>query len=118
MDRNDKDDKPLSLAPVVPCTDLGTAVETWSALLGTTPTFVDGDRWAQFDLPSGRLALAGTDQATTAPSVMVKVPDVEQARERAAALGLTVGEIEQGPHERRCTVHGPNGWDVVFYCPA
>ncbi|WP_169946675.1 VOC family protein [Microbispora sp. H11081] len=114
----DQDDKALSLAPVVPCADLGAAVEAWSALLGTTPTFVDGDRWAQFDLPSGRLALAGTDQATAAPSVMVKVAGVEHARERAAALGLTVGEIEEGPHERRCVVRGPSGWDVVFYSPA
>ena len=114
----DKDGKALSLAPVVPCADLGAAVETWSALLGTAPTFVDGDRWAQFDLASGRLALAGTDRATSAPSVMVKVPDVERARERAVALGLTAGAIEQGPHERRCTVHGPDGWDIVFYSPA
>lgn len=114
----DQDDKALSLTPVVPCADLGAAVEAWAALLGAAPTFVDGSRWAQFDLPSGRLALAGDDRATSAPSVMVKVPDVERARERALALGLSAGEVERGPHERRCAVRGPDGWDVVFYSPA
>ncbi|GAA0381757.1 hypothetical protein GCM10009530_35630 [Microbispora corallina] len=114
----DHDDAALSLAPVVPCSDLGTAVAAWSALLGTAPTFVDGGRWAQFDLGSGRLALSGDDRATAAPSVMVKVPDVPRARERAVALGLDVGEVEEGPHERRCAVRGPDGWDVVFYAPA
>ena len=26
------------------------AVERWEQLLGLPPTFVDGDRWAQFDV--------------------------------------------------------------------
>jgi hypothetical protein len=40
------------LTPVLPVDDMGAAVTAWAALLGARPTFVDGDRWAQFDLPT------------------------------------------------------------------
>ncbi|MBB2910810.1 hypothetical protein FHS43_002073 [Streptosporangium becharense] len=107
----------FSLAPVIPCADLRKSAEVWAALLGAAPTFVDGGRWAQFDLASGRLALSGTDRVSSGPSVMVKVADVAAARAHAAELGLDAGPIETGPHEVRCVVSGPDGWDVVFYAP-
>ena len=42
------------------------AAKVWAALLGVAPTFVDGDRWAQFDVNGKRIALAGTDRAFAA----------------------------------------------------
>ncbi|WP_367138180.1 VOC family protein [Saccharothrix sp. HUAS TT1] len=105
------------IAPVVPTDDLAAAVGRWSALLGVDPTFVDGDRWAQFDLAGGRLALSGADRVHDGPAVLVKVPDLDEAHARAAALGFTVGEITTGPHERRCVAVGPDGYAVILHSP-
>jgi predicted enzyme related to lactoylglutathione lyase len=103
-----------SITPVLPADDLGAAVEFWSSVLGIAPTFVDGNRWAQFDLGSHRLALAGSDRLTDQPSVMVKVSDLEAAREQVGASGARVGEIQTGPHEHRFLAHTPFG-SIIFY---
>jgi len=100
---------------VNPVADLAAAVERWSALLGAEPTFVDGDRWAQFDLGPVRIALAGTDRSGDAAGLMIKVEDLGQARAAAAASGFAVGEVEQGPHEERCTIGEPGGGESVLY---
>lgn len=105
------------VASVLPVDDVAAAAETWAALLGVAPTFVDGERWAQFDVAGRRLALAGTDRVSNLPGVMIKVSDLEAARARAEAQGLTVGPVQEGPHEQRCLVDGPGGWPVVFYSP-
>jgi hypothetical protein len=104
-----------NLATVLPVDDVATAAATWSALLGVAPTFIDGQRWAQFDVAGRRLALAGTDRVSNLPGVMVKVADLEAAIARAADQGLSVGPIQDGPHERRCMVEAPGGWPLVFY---
>jgi catechol 2,3-dioxygenase-like lactoylglutathione lyase family enzyme len=106
-----------SISPVFPVTDLEDAVAFWSNLLGIEPTFVDGDRWAQFDLDGKRLALASSDRASDRPGLMVKVEDLAADRERLLADGLEVGPIEEGPHELRCTSTSPGGWAVVLYAP-
>ncbi|MEU4745372.1 hypothetical protein AB0G02_33600, partial [Actinosynnema sp. NPDC023658] len=98
------------IAPVVPTDDLAGSVERWSALLGVQPTFVDGDRWAQFDVAGGRLALSGADRVHDGPAVLVKVPDLDEAVARAQALGFVVGEVTTGPHERRCVAVAPDGY--------
>jgi catechol 2,3-dioxygenase-like lactoylglutathione lyase family enzyme len=61
------------LSFVLPVDDLAVAVAFWKDLLGMDPTFVDGDRWAQFDHGGARLALAGKDRASDSPGVMLKV---------------------------------------------
>jgi hypothetical protein len=106
-----------SLTPVLPVYPLAAAVEVWTRLLGVKPTFVDGDRWAQFDVNGRRLALAGTDRVSDLAGVMIKVNDVKAARSAAQSQGLSVGEIDEGPHETRCTATAPGGWSIVFYCP-
>lgn len=106
------------LASVLPVADLAAAVEFYQRVLGTGPTFVDGDRWAQFDLGGTRLALAGADRSSDAAGIMVKVPDLDAAHAAAVASGLAVGPIEQGPHERRCVVTSPDGHAVTLYAPA
>ena len=105
------------VASVIPVDDLATAVEVWARLLGVPPTFVDGDRWAQFDVAGGRIALAGADRAHDSPGLLVKVADVDRARADALAAGLYVGEVTDGPHERRCVVTAPDRCPVVFYTP-
>jgi len=104
-----------SLATVLPVDDLPTAVAIYTRLLGIDPTFVDGDRWAQFDLAGRRLALAGSDRVSELPGLLIRVTDLAAARADAAGLGLHVGAIQAGPHEDRCVVTGPGAWPVILY---
>jgi hypothetical protein len=105
----------VRLTTVLPVDDVDGGVAFWAAALGTEPTFVDGDRWAQFDVGPHRLALAGADRTADTAGVLVKVEDLEATRAGLVAGGLEVGEIETGPHERRCTATAPGGWVVTFY---
>lgn len=115
-------DKPMldpgSLTPVIPVEDLAAAVAHWEAVLGGPPTFVDGTRWAQFDLGGRRLALAGTDRITDLPALMLKAPDLDAAREFLAQLGATLDPVEVGPHESRFLARGAGPMDIVVYSPA
>jgi hypothetical protein len=106
-----------SLATVLPVDDVAAAAKVWQALLGVAPTFVDGDRWAQFDVAGRRLALAGTDRVSDQPGVMIKVDDLAAARAAALAAGLTVGDDQIGSHETRFTALAPGGWPATFYAP-
>jgi catechol 2,3-dioxygenase-like lactoylglutathione lyase family enzyme len=106
-----------SIASVLPVPDLEGAVSFWRDVLGVEPTFVDGDRWAQFDLGGRRLALSGTDRVAPMPGVMVKVDDLAAAKASLEASGVEVGETAAGPHESRFVATAPGGWPVVFYAP-
>jgi hypothetical protein len=106
-----------AVIPVMPSSDLAQDVALWQGLLGVAPTFVDGDRWAQFDVGAGRLALAGRDRVSVVRGFMLMVVDLEAARADAEALGLQVGLIEVGPHERRCVALGGHGAPIVLYAP-
>ncbi len=105
----------LNLSPVLPVDDIASAVVAWSALLGAPPKFVDGERWAVFDLGGHRLALAGSDRDADTAGVMIKVDDLAAARDRATGLGLAIGPDRQGPHETRFTLTAPGDWPVTFY---
>jgi len=105
------------LNPVLPVDDLNQAVGVWSALLRAGPTFVDGDRWAQFDVGGRRLALAGTDRVSDRAGVMIKVTDLAASLDAARGQGLDVGEPQEGPHEVRCVVMTPGGWPAILYQP-
>lgn len=94
------------ISPVVPVDDLANAVTTWSTVLGVEPTFVDGDRWAQFDVGGSRLALAGTDRATDDAGVMIKVGDIQSAHDAYGQAGLEVGPVSEGAHEVRFELGG------------
>jgi hypothetical protein len=104
------------ITPVVPVDDLVAAAKFWELVLGVAPTFVDGDRWAQFDVGPRRLALAGTDRVTDEPSLMLKVGDLDAARSQVTAAGATAGEVQEGPHELRFLATTPYG-AIVFYSP-
>lgn len=105
------------IATVVPVDDLPAAVQAWTGLLGAEPTFVDGDRWAQFDVAGSRIALSGADQVTDGVALLLRVPDLERARAQATASGLRTGEITNGPHERRCVVRTAEGVEIVLHSP-
>lgn len=105
------------LATVLPVEDMQAAVAAWSALLGAQPTFVDGDRWAQFDVAGSRLALAGTDRTSNAAGVMVKVADLDGVHAKLTEAGFAPGSVETGPHERRFAVTMPGGWTATLYQP-
>ena len=107
----------VSMAAVFPTGSMGDAVGFVSAVLGIEPTFVDGDRWAQFDLDGARLALGARTETSGAPRVMVKVAGLEAVAARLAAAGYEVTGPVTGPHERRVSVTGPDGWDAVLYEP-
>lgn len=109
--------EPGSLAPVIPVEDLGAAVRYWEEVLGGPPTFVDGTRWAQFDLGGRRLALAGTDRITDRPAVMLKAADLGVAREALERLGAKLGPVESGPHESRFLAERDGSVDIVVYSP-
>lgn len=100
---------------VMPVPDMSQSVSFWEGLLGVKATFVDGDRWAQFDVGGSRLALAGRDWTPELPGTMIKVSALDQARNELTAKGLTVGDITRGEHELRCVARDPGGWPVVLY---
>jgi len=102
------------VTPVIPVDDLESAVPVWTQLLVTDPTFVDGDRWAQFDVGSSRVVLAGTGRPSDEAGVMIKVANLEAAKSELEAAKLTIGEIQTGPHELRALVTGA-GAPVTIY---
>lgn len=107
------------LAVVIPVREMAAGLAMWEELLGVSPTFVDGKRWAQFDTPSGRLCLAGTDRPTKHISVMLKVATdrLGDARTMLADRNFVVDEIHEGPHESRFTAQDPSGTEIVLYAP-
>jgi catechol 2,3-dioxygenase-like lactoylglutathione lyase family enzyme len=106
------------LTTMLPVADLAAAVDAWSSVLGAEPTFVDGDRWAQFDLAGTRLALAGTDRVGFGAGIMAKVVDLDSEHARLCTAGLAPAPIERGPHERRFAVEMPGGGFAIYYSPA
>ena len=102
------------ISTVVPVDDLAGAVARWSAVLGADPTFVDGDRWAQFDVGPSRIALAGTDRSADRTGGMRKVDDAAAARAAYEAAGVAVGPMVEGPHEYRFEVEGLDAPITVY----
>ena len=102
------------ISPVVPVADMASAVATWTTVLGVDPTFVDGDRWAQFDVAGARVALAGTDRASDDTSLMLKVQDAAASHAAFAAGGQAVGELVQGEHEVRFEIVGLDAPVTVY----
>lgn len=95
--------------------DMSVAVAAWSCALEVSPTFVDGERWAQFDVAGARIALAGTDRSAERAGVLAKVADLDMVHRRLSEIGLTPTAIEAGPHERRFTVPMPGDASLTLY---
>lgn len=105
----------LSITTVVPVDNMQEGVLEWATVLGVEPTFVDGDRWAQFDVGTTRLALSGTDRTSDSVGVLVKVDDIAAHADTVRGSGLDVDDPTQGSHEQRSVVHHPNGATTILY---
>lgn len=104
------------VSAVVGTGSLGPSVKFWTAVLGAAPTFVDGDRWAQFDVAGSRLSVGAGPERPTAPvAVMVAVDDLDSFCAAASAAGLSIGEVLVGAHEKRVALMGPSGEEVIAY---
>jgi catechol 2,3-dioxygenase-like lactoylglutathione lyase family enzyme len=104
------------LNTVLPVTDMVAGVAYWSEILGVEATFVDGDRWAQFDVGATRLALAGRTEAGE-PAVLAKVADLDAELSRISAAREVEIERDDGTHESRATLRDPDGNVLVLYQP-
>lgn len=98
---------------------MDSTVALLSAVFGCAPTFVDGQRWAQFDVNGSRVSLAGTDREGDGPSLSVKVHGLDAAAARLRGAGFEVGEPVSGPHERRAVISPDHAlaWTIVLYQP-
>lgn len=103
-----------SLSVSVPTDAMGESLAFWSVLLGPA-TFVDGGRWAQYDVGAHRLSLAGGDQRPDRLSILVRVTNLERALEEAQTAGIKYSEVATGPHERSSELVGPTDERVVVY---
>lgn len=103
-----------SITAVLPVDDLAAAVAEWTLVLGVEPTFVDGDRWAQFDVGGTRLALAGADRAGERAGALVKVDDIDEQVARLRRAGMRVDDPVEGPHEVRAVVHLAQGVTTIY----
>ncbi len=98
---------------VVGADALAVSVEFWKSVLGIDPTFVDGERWAQFDVGGARLSLGAGAERPATTSVMVAVDDLDGFRASVAVAAASA--VVDGPHERRVTFSGPAGETVIVY---
>jgi catechol 2,3-dioxygenase-like lactoylglutathione lyase family enzyme len=104
------------LSVVVPADRIEESVRFWSHILGA-PTFVDGQRWAQFDVGGTRLAVGAGGEKPAVTTVLVKVSNLDAAVSKLAEDGIELDEIDEGAHKRRVAAQGPSGELVVLYQP-
>lgn len=104
----------------VPVDDLGNALAFYANGLGYTVKFRDSDRFALLSNDAHSLALAAGDETLglTAPGLMVRVADVEQAAAELLASGGTVlSPPISGEHETRAAAASADGTPLVLYTP-
>ncbi|WP_406229603.1 VOC family protein [Nocardia sp. NBC_01009] len=107
------------LGTIFPADNLTAAIDLLTAVFGTKATFVDSDRWAQFDIGPARVMLAGTDREGDTPSLSAKVDDLDATLARLRAAGFAAADPVTGPHERRTSVRPTpdSPWAIVLYEP-
>ncbi|MEV0293616.1 hypothetical protein [Nocardia sp. NPDC050710] len=107
------------IGTILPADNVPAAVDFLTAVLRTPATFVDGDRWAQFDIGPVRVSVAGTDREGEAAALSVKVTDLDATLNRLRETGCAVADPVIGPHERRVSVRldRQSPWTVVLYEP-
>jgi hypothetical protein len=107
------------IGTILPADNLAAAIDLLTAVFGTAATFVDSDRWAQFDIGATRVSLAGTDREGDTLSLAAKVTDLDATLARLRAAGFAAADPVTGPHERRTSVRpSPESpWAIVLYEP-
>ena len=97
---------------LIPTDDFASTLAFFKDFLKLPPKFVDGERYAEFDLNGLKLGLlAGEERIVDATALGVRVDNVEAA---LASLDLDAPVLE-GPHERRAVVKMPGGAALVVY---
>jgi hypothetical protein len=86
------------------------------SLLGE-PSIVDGTNWAQFDTASGRVCLGPSGEQAEGWAVMLKVSDLDLARQWVLDQGYQVGARTRGAHEEQLEAKTPGGALLIFYRP-
>lgn len=105
--------------------DVAAAVSELAALAPEQQGFRDGESWYHVDVPVGgtggsiRLAVSGPDGGVDAPTLLLKVADLDAARQELLDAGFETGPVEQGGHERRvpATAASMPGIRLVLYSP-
>ncbi len=102
---------------IVPVTDLDAATRFYVERLGLEARFRDGDRYAAVGDGSVTLGLAAPVEQPVADRVVLslQVDSLDAFMEAWTAEGEQLGEIVEGGHERKLTVHDPFGNPVVVY---
>jgi hypothetical protein len=96
-------------------TDWEKEVEALTRIFGE-PTMSQVGVWAQFD-PSGARISIGSAEDVPLAALMVKVPDIEDARRELEAAGWICSETMLGEHELRVHSSRSKGVDVIAYQP-
>lgn len=106
--------------PTYPSDDMTGIVGFLAELTAHVPTLIDGERWARFDVNGSRVMFAGPDTGGDAPTLAVKVNDLDATATRLREAGFEVGEPAAHQHERRAVIHPGAAftWSVVLYEPA
>lgn len=106
----------MGVTPVLTTEALRETVDALTRILGLAPTFVDGERWAQFDVAGRRFCLATPQELGHDSALMVKVEDLHAARAALAAMGFAVGEpIDHGAHELRAGLTIAGAPPIILY---
>lgn len=102
---------------IVPAGDLDAASSFWADRLGLEVRFRDGDRYAAVTDGRTTLGLATLSEQPVpgVVAVSVQVTGLDELVGAWRADGIDVGEVAEGPHERRVLVRDPAGNLVVVY---
>lgn len=98
--------------------DMDAAVRFYTEVLGFGLKLRDGDRWATFDVGGATLAVeAGAPGGPGGATVSLRVQDIYTVVQDLRPSGATVGDVDEGPHERRAQLTDPAGNQLVLYEP-
>lgn len=97
--------------------DMTGVVRFLAELLGHAPALIDGERWSQTEGNGSRVMFAGPDTGGKAPTLAVKVNNLDATTARLRDAGFEVDELAADQYERRAVIHpGPAfTWSVVLY---
>lgn len=103
--------------------DMDDACEFYANVMGFKMKLRDGDRWAEFDTGTIKLALASRDQvpksnSSEIASLNIEVSDINLAIERSLWGGAKLVEgVSATDYEKRATIQDPSGRIINFYTP-
>lgn len=102
---------------LLPSSDVDRDVRFYQDALGIQVLFQDGQKFASLRCGTTRLALVGpSEQAGTTGTIPTfKVQGLADLAAQLASAGHTVGEIEEGGHERTLRLQDPSGNTILLY---